>query len=68
MGLHNIKIEIQIFFLFLSNKFLNHMKRIVIILAVLFIIGIAFSSCQTHKPCPAYGSVGSVDTEQEVIV
>ncbi len=41
------------------------MKRILIILVVSFLIGIAFSSCKTHKPCPAYGSV---DTEQEAHV
>jgi len=33
------------------------MKRIIITLAVVFVLALSFSSCRTSEKCPAYGNV-----------
>lgn len=33
------------------------MKRLMIVLALGFVVAAAVSSCKTHERCPAYGSV-----------
>lgn len=33
------------------------MKRIIIAVAVAFVLALSFSSCRTSEKCPAYGTV-----------
>ncbi|MCL2132595.1 MAG: hypothetical protein FWH36_09160 [Lentimicrobiaceae bacterium] len=31
------------------------MKKVLVIAVVMIVVGMAVSSCNTYKPCPAYG-------------
>jgi hypothetical protein len=48
-------------FLFLSKKY--KMKKTYIIIALIALVALGFSSCKSQDACPAYGSV---ETEQNV--
>lgn len=42
------------------------MKKLIIIAAACLLLGSIFSSCKTHKPCPAYSQVETVEAEINV--
>ena len=37
------------------------MKRVTVIVAILIVVGLALSSCNTYKRCPAYGGHSAVE-------
>jgi len=37
------------------------MKRVIVIAVVLLAVGLVVSSCNTYKPCPAYGGHSAVE-------
>lgn len=40
------------------------MKKVILILAVLFFIGLSFISCRTTQDCPAYGQNIEFEAEE----
>jgi len=37
------------------------MKKVTVIAAILIVVGLAVSSCNTYKRCPAYGGHSAVE-------
>jgi len=37
------------------------MKKVIVIAVVSLVVGLAVSSCNTYKPCPAYGGHSAVE-------
>jgi hypothetical protein len=42
------------------------MKKIIIFFAVCLLVGSLFSSCKSHKPCPAYSQAETEQAETNV--
>ncbi len=35
------------------------MKKAILVLTVIFLAGVVFTSCKSHEKCPAYGKANS---------